>query len=429
MASPKLERTKTPGIYKRGNRYVVVSRDLGGRQRKQFARTLAEARRLKGKPPEELCVRRYRFDAYTREWIVGFKGLTKRGIGQSTKADYAALLGVTPDGELLEPERGAVAFFGRMWLEQITTPDLRRYAEKLFARGLTRTSVLKELAPVRALLTTAHNDGLIRHNPARGLIVQAPIVEESAELVGNGEPEKVKALSEDELARVLTELPDEWTDFFRFLAETGLRISEAIELRYGDIDGTWLNVDRRYYRGRVGLPKGRKRRRVPISRELAQELWRRRGEKHGADDDLVWTSATGKRVSPSNVMSRILKPAAVAAGLGEWVKLEDGRERAETWVGFHTFRHTTATRLFVGQGWNAVQVCRFLGHSDPGFTLRTYVHLLPEDLPEPDFRGPKVGNEWATRASENGRNDVAASQMESADLQEEVSVALGSSGP
>ena len=26
---------------------------------------------------------------------------------------------------------------------------------------------------------------------------------------------------------------------------------------------------------------------------------------------------------------------------------------------------------------------KFLGHSDPGFTPRIYVHLLPEDLPEP----------------------------------------------
>jgi hypothetical protein len=32
-----------------------------------------------------------------------------------------------------------------------------------------------------------------------------------------------------------------------------------------------------------------------------------------------------------------------------------------------------------------VQVQRFLGHSDPGFTLRTYVHLLPEDLPALPF--------------------------------------------
>jgi integrase len=58
--------------------------------------------------------------------------------------------------------------------------------------------------------------------------------------------------------------------------------------------------------------------------------------------------------------------------------------RAQSWVHLHTYRHTAATRLFRG-GWNAVQVQRFLGHADPGFTLRTDVHLLAEDLPEVPF--------------------------------------------
>jgi integrase len=41
----------------------------------------------------------------------------------------------------------------------------------------------------------------------------------------------------------------------------------------------------------------------------------------------------------------VLKPAAVRAGLGERVKSPKGR-RAESWVGFHTFRNTCATALF-----------------------------------------------------------------------------------
>jgi integrase len=181
-----------------------------------------------------------------------------------------------------------VKFFGRKWLEQITTPELRRYADALFARGLTRSSVLKELAPVRALLTTAKNDGLIRHNPATGLIVQAAVDENVA--VEMTEQEKVKALTEEELGRVLEELPESWRGFFGFLAQTGLRIGEAIELRYGDVDGTWLKVDRRFYRGRVGLPKGRKNRRIPISEELARWLWTQRKERHAHDADLIFTS-------------------------------------------------------------------------------------------------------------------------------------------
>jgi hypothetical protein len=47
-------------------------------------------------------------------------------------------------------------------------------------------------------------------------------------------------------------------------------------------------------------------------------------------------------------------------------------------------------------------VSKFLGHTDAGFTMRTDVHLLDEDLPEP----PTVGNNWATREAEAGRNGV-----------------------
>ena len=61
-------------------------------------------------------------------------------------------------------------------------------------------------------------------------------------------------------------------------------------------------------------------------------------------------------LTPSNVSGRILKPAGKTLGLG--------------WVGFHTFRHTCASMLFEA-GRNPRQVQAWLGHSDPGFTLRT----------------------------------------------------------
>jgi hypothetical protein len=98
------------------------------------------------------------------------------------------------------------------------------------------------------------------------------------------------------------------------------------------------------------------------------------------------------------------------------VKTKKGR-RADTWVGFHPFRHTCATMLFRA-GWNAPQVQRQLGHSDAGFTLRRYVHLLDADLPEPGVLDalPAVegGNGVVTRAAETGRDDEVAVAAESA---------------
>jgi len=72
----------------------------------------------------------------------------------------------------------------------------------------------------------------------------------------------------------------------------------------------------------------------------------------------------------ANLFSRVLKPAARRAG-------------AE-WAGFHTLRHSCATNLF-RRGLNAKQVQVWLGHHSPAFTLATYVHLLPDDAPDPAF--------------------------------------------
>ena len=125
-------------------------------------------------------------------------------------------------------------------------------------------------------------------------------------------------------------------------------------------------------------------------------LWEHRKATRGRDDDLVFRGPLGARVDPKNLAPRMLKPACRAAGVGDW----------PTW---HTFRHTAATMLF-RNGWNAPQVSRHLGHADAGFTLRTYVHLLDDDLPEPDVldtldRGT-WGNTGATQATETGRNTV-----------------------
>lgn len=53
------------------------------------------------------------------------------------------------------------------------------------------------------------------------------------------------------------------------------------------------------------------------------------------------------------------------------------------WAGFHALRHTAASR-WLASGVSLAVVSRLLGHADPGFTLRTYVHALPSDLPDGD---------------------------------------------
>ncbi len=45
----KMERTRWPGIYTRGKRYVVAYRDVDGNQRRDSFRTMDEARQFQGR--------------------------------------------------------------------------------------------------------------------------------------------------------------------------------------------------------------------------------------------------------------------------------------------------------------------------------------------------------------------------------------------
>jgi integrase len=356
--SARLEKTRTPGVYRRGSRYVVTFRDRHGVARKRSAGTLAEARDLKAslitdvRRGEYRPQTRIRFKEYAREWAATYQGRTSRGIRPETLLDYKADL-----------ERHAIPFFGHLELAEIEPRDLKALAAYLAGKGLAPATVRCILGPVRALFATAYEDGLIRTNPAAGLRLAQPNQ--------HGQQAKRKALSEAELQRFLAALPPEWRLFFEFLAHTGLRIGEAIALTWNDVDlgKRRLHVRRRLYRGRLDTPKSDYGLRIiPLAPALTQALWRMRGTRPG--DAVVFSSEAGGYLDPSNTRARVLKPAARKAGL--------------PWIGFHTFRHTCATTLF-RHGLNAKQVQAWLGHHSPAFTLSTYIHLLPDDLPDPDF--------------------------------------------
>jgi integrase len=390
MSSPstrRLEKTSEPGVFKRGNRFVFVYRDVDGRQRKKAAgETIAEARVVKAQTlagranGDSATASKELFRDYARRWVDSCPGRTKRGLREQTRNDYRENL-----------ERDAIPYLGRLRLVEIRPSHLDGLAERIAARKgpkgdpVTANTVRLALAPVRALFADALQRGDITRNPTLGWKTRhTQTLEEIGEDEdGSAIDEQVKALSEEQLATLLGKLPDDWQLFFTFLAQTGLRISEATELRWRDVDlgQKRFKVRRRFYRGTVAPPKTKHgRRTLRLSDDTARALWRiRRGE-----DELVFTTSTGKRINAQNLQRRVLSPAAEAAGVA--------------WLTFHGFRHTCASVLFRA-GWNAKQVQRWLGHHSPAFTLAVYVHLLDDDLPDPSFLDAIGGGSGADGAT------------------------------
>ncbi|MGW3471124.1 hypothetical protein ACWDKQ_22305 [Saccharopolyspora sp. NPDC000995] len=78
-------------------------------------------------------------------------------------------------------------------------------------------------------------------------------------------------------------------------------------------------------------------------------------------DELVW--------KPALVKAEVIPPP---------VKDNRGRKRYVTdrKSGLHALRHFYAS-VTLADGVNIKELAEYLGHHDPGFTLRTYAHMLP----------------------------------------------------
>lgn len=403
----RLVKTATPGIFRRERAdgslggYVVIYR-AGGRQIKESARTLAEARAVRSARSADVA--RGEFQArstltlreFLEQWIDRYAGTGRRGFRENTRTEYRRLLSTY-----------AHEFFSeRLRLVDVTPHHLAGFVAWLADEGkqgrrLADATIANAVIPVRAALGTAKAEGLLRHNPADGLRLP------HREQVRDDDAEPVKALSREQLAAVLALAPVRHRTLLELLAGSGLRISEALALerRHLALDGErpHVRVRRALVRGRTSPPKSRHGRRdVPLSRGLVDRLRGHLADVPDAEDALVFATAGGTALDPDNLRRRTVKPLMEEAGA--------------PWAALHTLRHTFAT-LQLAAGVNVVQLSRALGHHSASFTLDTYVHLLRgEEAPALDLADALGwGNTGATGSTDSGRTsrlgeatDVAA---------------------
>ncbi len=376
---PKTEKTKVPGVYRRGDAYLYSYR-VEGRQRWGRAATLDEARRGKRQAEadadrgELIDLTRVRFGEYARDWVAHYQGRTSRGFRESTRASYRQML----------DDRVIPYFDGvrRLRLADIQPRDAKAFVRWLAeqrdprtGRLLAKSTIRQHVAVLRALLGDAKEEGLLRDNPAAGVRVVVP----EGDGTGREPADEKQALTIAQLKVLLAALPADRRLLFELLAHSGLRIGEAIELRWGrdlifhdqpHIRLRWQFADRK-----VCEPKTRYGKRdIPLSPGLTRKLLA--AQPPNGDGKLVFTTATGSRLNRHNLYRDVLGPATRATGL-EWVTL-------------HTFRHTCASLLFApckhgGGGKNVKQVQEWLGHHSAAYTLKEYVHLIDAGVGEAAF--------------------------------------------
>ncbi len=188
--------------------------------------------------------------------------------------------------------------------------------------------------------------------------------------------EDINPLIAAELSMFLETLKNHFSNehhtLFLLLARTGMRLGEALALRWGDVDfhGRFIEIRRGYVRGRIQTTKSSRIRRVDMSLQLTEALKVHRTEsmKKGLSLGLgdlpkyVYTNKAGHLIDQGGLRTRVFKKALRKAGLRE--------------IRIHDLRHTYAT-LRIQAGHNIADVSKQLGPHSVKFTMDVYYHWTP----------------------------------------------------
>jgi integrase len=262
---------------------------------------------------------------------------------------------------------------GDVALSDLTRARIKAFLAGKAEAGLKRGTLKNIVVPLRAMLNEAVDEGRISGTPAAKLWKRNRGASEK-------EARKVTALRAEELGRLLAMaqegFPDH-SDFMHLLAWTGLRLSEACGLQWGDVDlgGGFLEVRRtasyRAHRILTGAPKSGKARRVDLPAALVGRLRARQSLRE------VEAAVEGRELSPwvFPAPSDESKPVNGAfIRFKVWYRL---LRRAELRaVRLHDLRHTYAS-LLLQAGVPMIYVKEQLGHSSINVTVDLYGHVRP----------------------------------------------------
>jgi integrase len=320
-------------------------------------------------------------------------------------------------GQYVDPSAGKVTFrcFAAQWLASQTTDastivamelrfrlhafphigsrslsafqpgHIRTWARALKDSGIASSYQRVIFANVSAVFAAAVDDGIIARNPCRAGSVKPPKLD----------PRKLKPWTHERVLEVRDGLPEQYATTVDVGAGCGLRQGEIFGLAVDEVDflGGVVHVVRQVKMIGSHLvfapPKGGKLRDVPLPDVVSYALAAHITQRPPVEITLPWKTPEGPPVTATlmfysrerkalnrNYFNMYLwKPALVTAGIiperqpGE--RFKESREH-----GMHALRHYYASVL-LDAGENIKALAEYLGHSDPGFTLRTYTHLMP----------------------------------------------------
>lgn len=277
-------------------------------------------------------------------------------------------------------------------------------------RKLDPRTIRATWAHFSSILQAAHKAKRIPENPFRDQDLKAPALPKS----------RAKAWPIETVTAVRRHLGARYRILLDVAFCAGLRQGEAFALSPDDVEFTGgeddvIRVQRQIVKvnGKLAFspPKGNKTREAPCPAELGRALKEHENQFPALEVTLPWidpdrpnlpwkdrplhtarlyvTAPTSKGALHRDVFNDLAwKPALADAGVipqpvVEHVAGNGPRPwRRKVWEmrredGFHVLRHTFAS-VVLHEGETIGRLAEWLGHADPAFTLRTYVHFMPQ---------------------------------------------------
>ncbi|WP_370965225.1 tyrosine-type recombinase/integrase [Amycolatopsis sp. cg9] len=380
---PVREKTE---LFGKGDRYKVRYYDPEGNERsKSFPdKQLTKAKTFLTKMQHDVLAGEYisaesgeeKFRDYTAQWRKGQSADagTRQTVSNHPKTGIFPFLGDKP------LKVAAKTDTIRDWLDWLERPKSEG------GRGLMASTRAVLFDTVSAILQAAYDDKKIRTNPCRAKSVKRP----------KPVQRKVIPWPDSRVRAVRLALPAEYTVTVPLGAGLGLRQMEIFGFGPDDVDRDEMIVNVQRQIRWIGTqpvfspPKGGKTRVVPLGQGVLDDIddymatfepvtltlpWLEPGGR--PETVRVLISRSTKRsvyagqpirnvIKGANFTYHVWRPAFAGAGL-EYVERRDG---------MHAMRHFFASTM-LANGVSIKEVAEYLGHHDPGYTLRIYTHLVP----------------------------------------------------
>ncbi|MEV8611558.1 tyrosine-type recombinase/integrase [Amycolatopsis sp. NPDC051373] len=381
---PVREKTE---LFGKGERYKVRYYDPEGNERsKAFAdKQLSKARAFLTSMQHDVLTGEYiapesgaeKFRDYTMQWQKGQSADagTRQTVNSHLKTGIFPFLGDKP---LKVVEKTDTI---RDWLDWLERPKVEG------GRGLMASYRAVLFDTVSAILQAAADDKKIRSNPCRAKSIKRP----------KPVQRKVIPWPESRVHSVQLALPPEYTVIVPLGAGLGLRQMEIFGFSPDDIDRDEMivNVQRqiRWIGGQpvFSPPKGGKTRVVPLGAGVLDAVDDHMSLREPMTLTLPWLEPGGRPETVRVLISRALRRTRKYRDKPVWHVTQGANFTKNEWKsafgtagldyvdrrdGMHAMRHFYASTL-LAQGVSIKEVAEYLGHHDPGYTLRIYTHLVP----------------------------------------------------